>query len=276
MDDPFVYGQIAAANSISDVYAMGGRPVTCINLVCFPSKKLPAQQLQQIIAGALDKITESGAVLAGGHSVEDEEPKFGLAVTGVVHPKRYWANVGARPGDTLILTKPIGSGVIFNARLKKLVDDAAFAACIAMATTLNRSAAEILAEFEVHAATDVTGFGLAGHALEMASAEACLAIDLSKVPVLPQSVEMYGKGVTTGVNQHNREMARGQVNFEPSAPMARHEILFDPQTSGGLLVAVPANQAEEILGRLHRAGLAEARAIGDVEEPEGDVRLRIL
>lgn len=276
VDDPFVYGQIAAANSISDVYAMGGRPVTCINLVCFPSTKLPPEQLHQMIAGALDKITESGAVLAGGHSVDDTEPKFGLAVTGVVHPEKFWANVGARPGDALILTKPIGSGVIFNAKLKKLVSQDAFDACIRAVTTLNRSAAEILAEFDVHAATDVTGFGLAGHALEMTSKGAiCLGIDFSELPVMPEALEMYAKGVTTGVNRHNREMVGDCVRFEDSSSASEHEILFDPQTSGGLLVAVPAEQAEEIVIKLHGVGLVDAAIIGSVEAAETEVRLRI-
>ncbi len=276
VDDPFVYGQIAAANSISDVYAMGGRPVTCINLVCFPSKKLPPEQMHQIVAGALDKITESGAVLAGGHSVDDAEPKFGLAVTGIVHPEKIWANVGARPGDALILTKPVGSGVMFNARLKNLVSDAAFDACLAAVTTLNRSAAEVLAEFDVHAATDVTGFGLAGHGLEMTTnAEICLALDLSKVPVMSEAIEMYGKGVTTGVNRHNREVVGSRIRFESSAPESRREIVFDPQTSGGLLVAVPADQTEAIVEKLHAVGLTEAAAIGAVEKSEGEVRLRV-
>jgi selenide,water dikinase len=193
-----------------------------------------------------------------------------------VHPKKYWANVGAKPGDVLILTKPIGSGVIFNAKLKKLVSDAAFAHCIATVTTLNRSAAEVLSAFEVHAATDVTGFGLAGHGLEMTSnADICLAIDLSAVPVMPEAVEMYAKGVTTGVNKHNRASVGDRVQFEASAPVARHEILFDPQTSGGLLAAVPAEQADQILTELHRVGLTDAATIGRVETANRKIRLRI-
>ncbi len=277
VEDPFVYGQIAAANSISDVYAMGGRPVTCLNIVCFPSKKLPAEHLHRIVAGALDKITEAGAVLVGGHSVEDSEPKFGLAVTGVVHPERYWANVGARPGDRLILTKPIGSGVLFNAKLKGRVSEAAFSACLDQVTTLNRSAAECLAQFDIHAATDITGFGLAGHGLEMTGEdEVCLRLELDRVPVMPEAVEMYERGVTTGVNRHNREVIGDRLVFEGSHSDARREIVFDPQTSGGLMVALPAEQAEDAVTKLRAVGLKMAAVMGSVEESDGRVALRIV
>ena len=266
VDDPFVFGQIAAANSISDIYAMGGRPVTCLNLVSFPSDKLPPEQLHRIIAGALDKITESGAVLAGGHSVEDAEPKFGLAVTGVVHPDKYWANVGARPGDALILTKPIGSGVMFNARLKSMVSEEAFAFCVQTVITLNRTAAEILSDYDVHAATDITGFGLGGHALEMTGHRVRFRLHLNDVPVMPEAYTMYEKGVTTGVNKHNRAQVATHLEFEDSAEDTKREIVFDPQTSGGLLAAVPKEQAETVLGKLHATGLKEAALIGSVEK----------
>jgi len=170
VNDPYQFGQIAAANAISDVYAMGGKPITCINLAAFPSKKLGPEILQGIVAGALSKITESGAVLAGGHTIEDDEPKFGLAVTGIVHPKKYWSNAGAKPGDVLILTKPIGSGVLFNANLKGWVSEGALNECISTISTLNKTAAEIFSNFEIHAVKDITGFGLAGHGFERAMA----------------------------------------------------------------------------------------------------------
>ena len=157
VDDPYLFGQIAAANSISDIYAMGGKPVTCLNLVGFPADKLDPEILHGIVEGALSKITESGAVLAGGHTTDDEEPKFGLSVTGIVHPKEYWRNVGAEPGDVLILTKPIGSGVIFNANLKNWVSDQALDECIGAITTLNKQAAAIMADFDIQAVTDITG-----------------------------------------------------------------------------------------------------------------------
>jgi selenide,water dikinase len=207
VNDPYVFGQIAAANAISDVYAMGGRPIACLNLVSFPVKKLPMDVLHQIVAGALNKITEAGAVLAGGHSIEDEEPKFGLAVTGVVHPDKFWTNRGARPGDVLILTKPIGSGVLFNANLKQWVSKKAMDACVAAISTLNRTAAEVMAGFDIHAATDVTGFGLSGHGFEMANAsEVCLEIEMARLPIMDEALAVYKKGMRTGVNIYNRQM----------------------------------------------------------------------
>ena len=275
VNDPFVYGQIAAANAISDVYAMGGRPVTCINLVCFPSEELPPDQLHGIVAGALDKINESGAVLAGGHTVEDEEPKFGLAVTGVVHPEKIWRNIGARAGDALILTKPVGTGVMFNAQLKgKLHDDDAFASCIEMVKTLNRTAAEIFAKFEVHAATDITGFGFAGHAMEMAQgSEAALHIELAALPTIPRALDMYAAGVKTGVNAPNRAKVAPHLRFDASAEEEKREILFDPQTSGGLLVALPEAQAEGAVAELHDAGVEHATIVGRGEPKSGDTHV---
>jgi selenide,water dikinase len=189
VNEPYIYGQIAAANAISDVYAMGGRPIACLNLVSFPSKKLAPEILHQIVAGALSKITEAGAVLAGGHSVEDDEPKFGLAVTGIVHPDKFWTNRGAQPGDVLILTKPVGSGVLFNANLKKRVSKEAMEVCLSILITLNRTAAEVMSGFDIHAATDVTGFGLAGHGFEMAKASSvCLEISIKDLPIMDEAL----------------------------------------------------------------------------------------
>ena len=265
VDDGFVFGKIAAANAISDVYAMGGRPLTCLNLVSFPSKKLPPQVLRQIIAGALETITAADAVLAGGHSIEDDEPKFGLAVTGLVHPQRYWTNSNARPGDLLVLTKPLGSGVLFNANLKDWVSADALEACIAVLCELNRAAAETLRDFQVHAATDVTGFGLAGHGYEVARGSGVgLEIDLEALPVMLEAFEMYRKGVNTGVNPHNRKMVGAQLRFTRDWPRWQQEILFDPQTSGGLLVSLPAAQGNEAVKRLHQNGVDQARIIGRV------------
>ena len=239
VDDPYLFGQIAAANAIGDIYAMGGRPITCLNLVAFPDKKLPLEILHQIVAGALDKITEAGAVLAGGHSIEDEEPKFGLAVTGVVHPKKYWPNSGARPGDVLILTKPVGSGVIFNANLKKWVSSEALDECLTIACTLNRRAFEIMGGFDIHGATDITGFGLAGHCFEMARASnVTLEIDLDNIPIMREALEMYRKGMNTGVNQYNRKLVENNMSFEKALPAWHQEIVYDPHNSGGLLVSL--------------------------------------
>jgi len=271
VDDPFLYGQIAAANAISDVYAMGGKPVTCINLVGFPSKKLPAEQLHQIVAGALDKITESGAVLAGGHSVEDEEPKFGLAVTGTVHPDKVWSNAAAQVGDELVLTKPIGSGVLFNANLKKWVSEGAFKECLDIVSTLNRIAAEVMMDFEIHSATDITGFGLAGHSLEMGEGSGVLLeIDLKKTPVMREALEMYEKGMSTGVNKLNRDQVVPKANLTKELPAWHLEIAFDPQTSGGLMSAVPSGEGEKLVAALHAAGVSAAAVIGKVSAAKGD------
>ncbi len=275
VNDPYVYGQIAAANAISDVYAMGGRPVACLNLVSFPSKKLPPEVLHQIVAGALSKITEAGAVLAGGHSVDDDEPKFGLAVTGVVHPDKFWTNMGARPGDVLILTKPIGSGVLFNANIKKWVSSEAMDACLAILTTLNRAAAEVMAGFDIHAATDVTGFGLAGHGFEMArGSRVCLEIKIKDLPIMNEALAVYKKGMSTGVNAYNRQMVERHMRLEADLPPWHQEIVFDPQTSGGLLVAVPETQCENLIKALHEKGVTAAKIIGRVHELKDDIHLK--
>ena len=265
VNDPYQFGQIAAANAISDVYAMGATPKVCLNLVSFPSKILPPDDLNQIVAGALDKITEAGAVLAGGHSVEDSEPKFGLAVVGTVHPEKFWTNGGARPGDVLILTKPIGSGVLFNANIKKWVSPAAMEECVRIVSMLNKRAAEAMHHFEIHAATDVTGFGLAGHALEVAKASsATLEIDMAALPIMDQALEMYRKGMNTGVNVFNERLTEGFARFEGRWPEWQRQILFDPQTSGGLLVAVPPEQAEPLVAALKAIPTPAAHIIGRV------------
>jgi selenide,water dikinase len=266
VNDPYTFGQIAAANSISDVYAMGGRPVACLNLVMFPAKKLEPEVLHQIVAGALSKITESGAVLAGGHTIEDDEPKFGLAVTGIVHPRKYWSNRGAKPGDVLVLTKPIGCGVLFNANIKKWVSDDALRECVDILITLNRKAAEVAAGFEVHAATDITGFGLAGHCYEMVKgSQVTMEFSMDRIPIMKEALEMYQKGVTTGVNKFNRELVAGAIRFEKDLPPWHKEIVYDPQTSGGLLIVVPESQGEGLLKALQTAGVRWASLVGKVK-----------
>ena len=265
VNDPYQFGQIAAANAISDVYAMGGKPITCLNLASFPSKKLAPEILQGIVAGALSKITESGAVLAGGHTIEDDEPKFGLAVTGIVHPKKYWSNAGAKPGDVLILTKPIGSGVLFNANLKGWVSEDALTECISTISTLNKTTAEVFSGFEIHAVKDITGFGLAGHGFEIAKASnVTLKIHMDRIPILSEALEMYKRGMTTGVNIHNRKLVEDSTQFIKSLPPWHEQIVFDPQTSGGLLAAVPENQGQSIMDTLHKSGVSKAQLIGKV------------
>jgi selenide,water dikinase len=266
VDDPYLFGQVAAANSLSDIYAMGGTPLTCINLVAFPSDKLESDVLQDILAGAQSKISEAEAFLVGGHSTEDEEPKFGLAVTGVVHPNRIWRNSTAQVGDQLILTKPLGSGVLFNANLKGWVSRQAMDECLNTLITLNKKAAAILSAFDVHAATDVTGFGMAGHSLEMArGAGHTFEIQIDQLPVMREALSMYERGMTTGVNTANRMLVGKDTRFVQDIPPWHQEIVMDPQTSGGLLVAVEPGQAEAALDLLRKGGNIDAAIIGKVK-----------
>ena len=277
VDDPFVFGQIGAANSLSDVYAMGGRPLTCLNLIAFPSQYLGPEVLHGIVEGALSKITEAGAVLAGGHTTDDDEPKFGLSVTGVVHPERYWSNSGAQAGDVLLLSKPIGSGVLFNANLRGWVAPDSMRTCIESLVQLNKAACEVLQRFSVHAATDVTGFGLAGHAFEMArGSEVCLRVVAADVPTLPEALAMYERGVSTGVNTANRALVKDAMRCGDELSSAQRELLIDPQTSGGLLVALPAAEADEALQALRDGGVSGARLIGAVEERSDAAYLKFI
>ncbi len=270
VNDPFVYGQIAAANALSDVYAMGGQPKVCLNLLCFPSKLLPHKDLEQIIAGALSKITEAGAVLAGGHSVEDDEPKFGLSVVGLVHPDKFWTNGGAQPGDALVLTKPLGSGVLFNANLKRWVTESAMQRCIEALICLNKDAADIMKKYDIHAVTDVTGFGLGGHGLEMAKASNVkLRLKMADLPLFDEAIAMYDKGMSTGVNSHNEKLIGASVEYEKEFSASQKQIILDPQTSGGLLAALPADQAAELVKELAQIPTPAAVIIGEVISSDG-------
>jgi selenide,water dikinase len=270
VNDPFVYGQIAAANALSDVYAMGGQPKVCLNLLCFPSKLLPHKDLEQIIAGALSKITEAGAVLAGGHSVEDDEPKFGLSVVGLVHPDKFWTNGGAQPGDALVLTKPLGSGVLFNANLKRWVTESAMQRCIEALICLNKDAADIMKKYDIHAVTDVTGFGLGGHGLEMAKASNVkLRLKMADLPLFDEAIAMYEKGMSTGVNSHNEKLIGASVEYEKEFSASQKQIILDPQTSGGLLAALPADQAAELVKELAQIPTPAAVIIGEVISSDG-------
>ena len=270
VNDPFVYGQIAAANALSDVYAMGGQPKVCLNLLCFPSKLLPHKDLEQIIAGALSKITEAGAVLAGGHSVEDDEPKFGLSVVGLVHPDKFWTNGGAQPGDGLVLTKPLGSGVLFNANLKRWVTESAMQRCIEALICLNKDAADIMKKYDIHAVTDVTGFGLGGHGLEMAKASNVkLRLKMADLPLFDEAIAMYDKGMSTGVNSHNEKLIGASVEYEKEFSASQQQMILDPQTSGGLLAALPADQAAELVKELAQIPTPAAVIIGEVLSSDG-------
>jgi selenide,water dikinase len=273
VDDPYWFGQISAANSISDVYSMGGKPLTALNVVMFPSKILDMGILKEILRGGNDKVVEAGACLVGGHTVDDEEPKYGLCVNGVVHPDRVITNAGARAGDALILTKPLGSGVLFNAvRAGKFAMSELEKESLPLIASLNGIAMEKALDFELHACTDITGFGILGHLLEISlGCDARVVVDFKALPIYPYALEMYNKGETTGSNKGNRQMVNNH-SFEIQTSLSKYEeeLLFDPQTSGGLLLSVPDSQSSDLIKTLKAAGIADAKKVGHVvAEPEG-------
>jgi len=265
VDDPYWFGQIAAANALSDVYAMGGKPLTALNLIMFPSKELSLSTLQQILRGGHDKVVEAGASIGGGHSVDDPEPKYGLAVTGVVHPDQILTNCRAQKGDALVLTKPLGTGVLFNACRSKKLSWRDLEPVLDQVATLNRQALEIALKFEVHACTDITGFGIIGHALEMARGSG-VQIDLAynALPFYPNALHMYERGQTTRSNSENRKFAEGSFQSRRYLSKAEEELLFDPQTSGGLLFSVPASQVDAMIREMRKAAVPAASCIGQV------------
>ena len=267
MDEPIWFGRIAAANALSDVYAMGGRPVTALNLVIYPEKKLGSDILKEILKGGHEKVAESGASLAGGHSTDSQEPMYGLSVTGVVSPRRILTNSGAQPGDALILTKPLGTGVLFNACRSGRLPRAELDPVLPLVAALNGPAMEIALHYPVHACTDITGFGLVGHTLEMASGSGSrIEIDYSTLPVHPNVLEMYAKGETTGSNPANRKLAAGKLDLATRLSAAQEELLFDPQTSGGLLLSVAEDRADALLRELKNKGIGWASIIGAVQQ----------
>jgi selenide,water dikinase len=251
VDDPYRFGQIAAANAISDVYAMGGKPLLAMNLVAFPVKTMDKAVLREVLKGGLDTITEAGALLVGGHSIEDEELKYGLSVTGVVHPNRVVRNNGARAGDLLLLTKPIGTGILATAIKGNLAGTEVEELITTVMATLNREPAQLMATVSVHACTDITGFGLLGHLLEVAAASrVAIRLDAQRVPVLPEALRFAGMGIIPEGAHKNRAFYQPRVTCL-LAPMDPLEMaLYDPQTSGGLLIAAPAEALESIMARL--------------------------
>jgi len=270
VDDPFLFGRIAAANAFSDVYAMGGAPVCAMNIVAFPIKKLEIEVLRQVLRGGLDAMRQAGVPLVGGHSIDDPELKYGLSVSGVVHPDRIWTNLGARAGDRLVLTKPIGTGVVSTALKRGCADPLALESTAQSMSTLNRRAAEVLRECaEVHACTDVTGFGLIGHACEMIEgSDVGLTIHAEQVPLFVGALDYAGQGLVPGGlgrnRQHREPMVRQQAELSP----ALLDLLYDPQTSGGLLAAVPSDQADALVDRLHDEGIVHAAVVGEVNQRE--------
>jgi len=265
VDDPYVFGQIAAANSLSDIWAMGGEPLTALNLVMFPAKKLDLGVLKEILRGGSDKVKESGAVTIGGHSVEDDEPKYGLSVTGQVSPDRIWKNCTARPGDRLVITKPIGSGVLLNAvRADKYSYETLLEQVVPSMVMLNQKAKQVASNFTIHSATDVTGFGLCGHGLEMArGAGLSLHLNFDQLPIYAGALEMYKKGVTTGSNKDNRALCEPWLQWKKDLSSTQQNLLFDPQTSGGLMFALPEDQAVALVVALNQSGIVDAALIGE-------------
>ena len=265
VDDPYWFGQIAAANALSDVYAMGGVPKTAMNLVAFPIKDMDIAVLRQIIQGGLDKMKEAGVVLVGGHSVEDKELKYGLSVTGFIHPDRILTKKNLKTGDRLILTKPLGTGIINTAIKGGLASKEITDTVTRLMATLNRDAAEIMKDYPVHACTDITGFGLLGHIAEMII-DTGFSIKLTSktIPIIPETLEYAGMGLVPAGTYNNREFRECMVDFAPSVDRLVQDVLFDPQTSGGLLICVDRKNADELLEKLKEKRMANAAIIGDV------------
>ncbi len=263
--DPYTYGQIAAANALSDVYAMGGRVLTALNLVLFPSAKMPMEVLREILRGGLEKVAEAGGVIVGGHTIDDYPPKYGLAVTGVVHPAKIVTNAAAVPGDLLLLSKPLGVGILSAARRIGMADEEGYRQALAIMKQLNRGGADIMQRFQIRAATDITGFGLLGHALKMAVAgRVTFRIRAIDVPILPSAYFLAEAGCLPGAAFRNLRFVEKETRFRASLDYCLKMLLCDAQTSGGLLMAVKESVAEPVLSQLHDSGYPEARVIGEV------------
>lgn len=278
VNDPYRFGQIAAANALSDVYAMGGEPLSAMNIVCFPAKTMDMGILRDILRGGLDKVLEAGAVPAGGHSVEDDEIKYGLAVSGVVDPGRMATNAGLRPGDLLVLTKPIGTGVLATALKGGFGDAAALEELLyTWAGRLNRAGGRIIAELGLAAATDVTGFGLGGHILEMAhGSDVAVTLWLSEIPFLPEAVELAAMGLVPAGSFANRDYCQKAVSVAPGLDPIRADLVFDAQTSGGLVLAAPPDKLDAVRERLVAAGEPAAVIGRAMEREEGQARLTLV
>jgi selenide, water dikinase len=263
VDDPYTFGQISATNSLSDVYAMGGEPKTCLNLVCFPKGKMDIEILGEILKGGADKVKESGAVIIGGHSIIDEEIKYGLAVTGIIHPDKIYRNVGVQEGDALILTKPLGTGIITTALKKGKAAEESVDEAVRAMTTLNATASNVMRKYAVHACSDITGFGILGHGLGMASGSGVtLVIESARLPLLHDAIRLAEKGYITGGCKRNREFLQDKITFEKSIRQGLIEVALDPQTSGGLLIAVARRHASQLLEELKSAGIDAATEVG--------------
>lgn len=266
-DDPYLFGQIAATNALSDVYAMGGEPKLCLNIMAVP-KDMPKEAVHQLLRGGYDKVYEAGALITGGHSILDDEPKYGLAVTGFVHPDKVLANSGARPGDVLLFTKPIGIGVLTTAAKADMVSEESMELAYRMMTTLNKSARDAMVKYRVHACTDVTGFGMLGHTLEMAQGSGVeIELHVDHIDLIPEAVELARVGILPEGMYRNRTFAQEHVD-EGTVELCKQDLLYDPQTAGGLLMAVDPADADALLEEL-KGCVPSAQRIGDVRDYQG-------
>jgi selenide,water dikinase len=276
VDDPYTYGQISATNSLSDVYAMGGEPKTAMNIVCFPQSDLDKEILAEILRGGMDKATEAGVVIVGGHSVADDEIKYGMAVTGVIDPRRVIRNVGAQVGDVVVLTKPLGTGILTTALKRAHLHEEEYAAAVTSMATLNDKAARAMLRHTVHACTDITGFSLMGHACEMAMGSGVtLHLHASALPLLPGALRLALEGYITGGCKRNRDYLADKVRAASSVPQDFNDVAFDPQTSGGLLIVVPEQESQALVRDLLAEGVLAAAVIGAVH-PRGEVWVELL
>lgn len=270
-DDPYTFGAIAAANALSDVYAMGGEPKLALNIMAIP-KKMPKEAVHELLRGGYEKVYEAGALITGGHSILDEEPKYGLAVTGFVHPEKLLSNSGAQPGDVLFLTKPIGIGILTTAAKVDMVSEETYAKALQQMMTLNKSARDVIVKYRVHACTDVTGFGLLGHACEMAQgSDVELQLRVDQIDLIPEALELATIGILPEGMYRNREFAEKYVD-SGVVSLAKQDMLYDPQTSGGLLIAVHPEDADSLYEELQTAVLS-AQRIGCVREYRGGKRI---
>jgi selenide,water dikinase len=275
VDDPYWFGQIAAANAMSDIYAMGGVPKTAMNLVAFPIEQMDMSVLRQIIQGGLDKMKEADVILVGGHSVEDMELKYGLSVTGFIHPDRVITKKSLNEGDLIILTKPLGTGIINTAIKGDLASEKITATVTRLMATLNRQASEVMKHYPVHACTDISGFGLLGHLAEMVvDSEFGLQLKVESIPIVPETREYAGMGLVPAGAFKNREFRESMVDFGPDVDRITQDILFDPQTSGGLLIGVNRGVAHSLLNELKKNGMDDSEIIGKVvSEPKNRIQV---
>lgn len=270
-DDPYIFGAVAATNALSDVYAMGGEPKLALNIMAVP-ENMPKETVHEMLRGGYEKVYEAGALITGGHSIFDEEPKYGLAVTGFVDPKKVLTNSGARPGDVLILTKPVGIGVLTSAMKADLVDRKVQDYAYKLMMTLNKAARDVMVKYSVHACTDVTGFGVLGHLLEMATgSDTQMHLDVDSVDFIPESLEFAKMGILPAGMYRNREFAEASVELE-NVPVEKADLLFDPQTSGGLMMSVDENDADALLKEL-KSCVPSAQKIGKVRSYAGGKRI---